>query len=381
MTQNYNAKIIHDHSSNLYRSLDLQGVVAIPARDEEARIGACLHAVYQSVKNLSKPIGICVLVNNSKDETYPIALRQLESYHHPFRLVSCDFEMQGGHAGRARGLALHLAAQFLSKEGYLFTTDADSTVHADWAAEALRCFAQGYDVVSGLVAYSKAEIASLPQRVREDLDREQSYWKKYVELLNLFSPEGCLQITPPLVNGANIAFRKSVFDALGLPDTASGEDRGFVTQAILNGWRVHKSNRMVVDTSCRTVGKLQTGSVASALQYRIDNADDTVHEGMENARRSVTRLRLYQYLTQRWAHPPARAHLLARFCVPLEVRNTLCANSNVVEFLLWLEHYFPACQRKTLQLSELKNELPKLRQVLSDLSKASMNYVPMTQAA
>ena len=115
----------------------LGAIVAIPVRDEEDRIEACLDALLAQRDLSGRPLppdalGLVLLLNNCSDRTAAIARGRLAASGTPFALVDVALPPSQANAGFARRLALDLAALWLERtdrrDGVLLTSDADSRV-------------------------------------------------------------------------------------------------------------------------------------------------------------------------------------------------------------------------------------------------------------
>jgi len=112
----------------------LGAIAAIPVRDEEDRIEACLDALLAQRDLSGRPLpsdalGLVLLLNNCSDRTAAIARGRLAASGAPFAVVNVALPPSQANAGFARRLALDLAALWLERadrrDGVLLTTDAD----------------------------------------------------------------------------------------------------------------------------------------------------------------------------------------------------------------------------------------------------------------
>ena len=140
------------------REMSVRAIVAIPVRDEETRIAACLKALLDQ-RDLtgralgSNRFGIVLLLNNCRDRTMETSLRVLVSGRIPFLVINVTLSEPFSNAGFARGLAMETAAQWLEREnrsdGVLLTTDADSRVSTDWIARNIAAIDAGCGAAAG----------------------------------------------------------------------------------------------------------------------------------------------------------------------------------------------------------------------------------------
>ncbi|MEF2977662.1 glycosyltransferase [Subtercola sp. YIM 133946] len=130
--------------------------VVVPARNEEALIGACLCSIERAVQTLGTQASVVTVVvdDDSSDATAAIA-----GTFHGVTVLGTP----GGNVGRARatGVDSALAALDLDPaEVWIASTDADSTVPPHWLAGQLRLAAEGADVVLGTVRPTFAELTA-----------------------------------------------------------------------------------------------------------------------------------------------------------------------------------------------------------------------------
>src|SRR3954454_8921170 len=121
-------------------------VVAIPAKNEAERIGACLTALHDQQR---RPDAVVVVLNNCTDETEAIARAMAPGLGFDLDLVCRDLLPDQANAGFARRLAMQLAAERAGPAGALLTTDADTVVPFDWVWRNLAGLNKGADVVCG----------------------------------------------------------------------------------------------------------------------------------------------------------------------------------------------------------------------------------------
>src|SRR6202042_1187676 len=97
-------------------------VVAVPVKDEEERVPACLRALAQQRAQLGQPIPptlvrIVVFANNCTDQSASLARRLGECLSLDVRVVEASFPPAAAHAGNARCAAMDLAEARLVEEG------------------------------------------------------------------------------------------------------------------------------------------------------------------------------------------------------------------------------------------------------------------------
>lgn len=209
--------------------------VIIPARNEEKNLQACLKALSAQSYPLEL-VEFIVVDDHSEDGTAEIAKRFVEQDER-FRYLKL---------GDVDGIAYKKAALALGIQNasgkIIVTTDADCQSGPDWLKTMVGTFTETTGMVSGPVLLSGdtpfAEMQAL-------------------EFLGLITV-GAASIqagNPTMCNGANLAFRKEVFQAVGgyddIRDIASGDDELLMHKIVATGkWEVKfaKSNAAVVTT-------------------------------------------------------------------------------------------------------------------------------------
>src|SRR5271170_1237724 len=110
-------------------------VVAIPVRDEEQRLPACLGALAGQRDRRGRPVapdsfGIVVFANNCRDRSADLARSLGGQFSLPLRVVEASLPPTKAHAGSARRRAMDVAEAWLGEErgrdSVIMTTDADS---------------------------------------------------------------------------------------------------------------------------------------------------------------------------------------------------------------------------------------------------------------
>lgn len=179
--------------------------VIVPVRDGERTLGDCLASLLAS----DYPVGhreIVVVDNNSKDRTAEII--------RAFPVRSAWEQQRGASAARNRGIAV-------SQGEILAFTDADCVVTSSWLRELVRGFEKGD------TAAVAGEIMAFPPSTKPE-----RYMAKRVprwQCANLSAPQ-------PSIVTASIAFRRTVFEQIGLfdPRLTRAQDTDF-------GWRFLRS--------------------------------------------------------------------------------------------------------------------------------------------
>lgn len=267
-------------------------VVAIPVRNEEDRIGACLMALSEQTGIAAAGLGVVLLLNNCTDGTARVAASLAERLGLPLRLIERDHE--GANAGWARREAMEEAARWLepggANAGVILTTDADSRVPADWVARNLAGIAAGADAVAGRIALDEEDAARLPAGLRARGRLEGTYEALLVEIEALLDP--LLHDPWPrhrTTSGASLAVRLAAYRRVGgMPPLALGEDKAFVSSLLSSDALVRHDPEIVVTTSGRLEGRAP-GGAADTMRLRCEMPDSPCDPALEPLRRALVR--------------------------------------------------------------------------------------------
>lgn len=206
--------------------------VVIPARDEEASIGAALRPVDVAAARLAVPTRIHVVLDGCVDGSFGAIRRTSSSL--PVEVVVCGATT----VGAARALGVERATMDCPPSStWIASTDADSTVAPDWLAAHLSLADAGFDAVAGTVIVTDwtARPVSLPALFRRRYER----------------PRG-----PAPIHGANLGVRLDAYLAAGgFPALACGEDRALVAALRTLGTTVAYTRMAPVTTSARPEGR------------------------------------------------------------------------------------------------------------------------------
>ena len=269
--------------------------VAIPACNEAAHIGRCLHALGRQI---GRPVDdIVVLVNNSTDDTGDVAravrLHSATSLH----VLECTLLPGHAHAGWARRLAMDAAASCVVGDGLVLTTDADGVADREWLAGNLAAIEAGADVVAGWVDLDPVDWSRIPMHLHEDDAREVAYDALCDEIHARLDPDP----HDPLPrhtqhSGASIAVTLAAYrHSGGVPPLPSGEDRAFLRALRRIDARIRHAPECHVMVSGRTEGRA-SGGMAETIQRRMIAQDAYIDDRLEPAedcvRRAIARHRL-----------------------------------------------------------------------------------------
>ena len=268
----------------------VRAVVAIPAKDEAARLPACLRALAKQVDEcgrLLKPdaFGVLIYANNCRDNSAEVARRAFAGQPVPLRVVEAELPAADAHAGGARRRAMDLAADWLQEagapDGVILTTDADSQVAPDWVDANLKAIAQGADAVLGRIAFDEeADLLPAPLRLRGAM--EGIYEGLLAELSARLDPQPWNPWPHhSTISGASVAVTRRMYLSVGgLPDIALGEEKAFAARLRGHDARIRFAPDVSVVTSARLAGRA-AGGVADTLRFRGENPAALCDEALE----------------------------------------------------------------------------------------------------
>ncbi|MFO1027999.1 MAG: glycosyltransferase family A protein [Acetobacteraceae bacterium] len=282
-------------------------VVAVPARDEEDRLAACLGALDQQT---SPPNAVVLLLNNCTDASDAVARAVTPRYD--LRVVSIDLPSHEAGAGPARALAMQHAARLAGPSGILLTTDADATVPTDWVQRNLAALDAGADVVCGQSVVHAIEGDQIPQHLHDDDVLERRLDALIDEMAWRLNPDP--DDPPPRHTeeaGASLAVRVSAWrQAGGVPPVATGEDRAFVAALRRIDAHIRHDPDIAVVVSGRINGRA-AGGMADAIRRRIVVQDEFTDATQEPPDDALRRLALQARCRAAWAGRSRDATLAA----------------------------------------------------------------------
>jgi hypothetical protein len=273
-------------------------VVAIPVRDEEQRLPACLRALAQQRDQLGQPIPpalvrVAVFANNCTDRSASLARNLGASWRLDIRVVEASLPPSAAHAGNARRGAMDIAEAWLveggEKDGVILTTDADSQVAPNWIAQNLAAFEAGAEAVLGRIDLDE-EGAFLPEALHRRGGLEDTYERLLTELSWLLDP---LEHNPwphhATISGASLGVTRAAYCRVGrLPRVPLGEDKALIGLLSRQDARIRYCSTAHVITSGRIHGRAP-GGVADTLAIRSREPDAFCDEALEPFRVAFAR--------------------------------------------------------------------------------------------
>ncbi len=268
-------------------------VVAIPVKDEEQRITACLASLAEQVEVEFSDIAVLLLLNNTRDGTADTVrgLGALMPYALQMRTV--ELPEPYANAGWARRLAMEAAAEWVAPGGLILTTDADTVMDTDWIAANRREVEKGVDAVAGYVMADPMELMELPPEILERGRLEWEYQQLAAELVARADPDPCDPWPRHNQNcGASAAITAEAYRRIGgLPPHAVGEDRALFESLRRVDGRIRHSLDVQVVTSARTDGRA-LGGLSDAIRLRGEPdhpCDEMLEVALVTLRRSLWR--------------------------------------------------------------------------------------------
>ena len=282
-------------------SFPIPAVVAIPAHDEEERIGAALAALAMQRDDAGAPLptgsfSVLVLANNCRDATARVARAFAEVAPFPLHVVDCQLPPAEAHAGGARRAAMDRAADLLetaeARDGVIITTDADSRAQPTYVAATLAGFAAGIDAVAGYIEADAGEYLALGAGFLRRGRLEDRYLARVAELYALLDPRRHDPWPNHRVHsGAALAVRLSAYRAIGgLPMRRLGEDSALAEALEDQGRQIRHSMDAVVTTSCRFDSRAP-GGAGDTMRARHEDLDAPCDGDLERADRLFRRAR------------------------------------------------------------------------------------------
>jgi glycosyltransferase involved in cell wall biosynthesis len=221
----------------------------VPARNEEAHVGACLVALDAAARVAGLPLVIVTVLDSCTDGTARTVRDIARALSSRVHLVHTG----AGRVGSARRLGVATLLHVLDpRVSWLSTTDADSVVPADWFVRQLAHRAGGADVVVGTV------------HVQDWQDRGplRPHWEHQYVTKHQRLADGHRH-----VHGANLSFRPDAYRASGgFAHVANDEDVRLVDAFQSAGASIVWARDLSVATSVRRTGRAPHGFAAHLNQ-------------------------------------------------------------------------------------------------------------------
>ncbi|MBX7241560.1 MAG: glycosyltransferase [Bacteroidia bacterium] len=219
--------------------------VIIPARNEAFSISACLHSVIN--QNYPADRFEVILINDhSEDQTGAIASEIASA---SMNLTVIDLQDEDINSFKKAAVA---RAVSLSKGEIILQTDADCVVSRKWISAMTGFFDSETALVSGPVQFTY----------------RNSWFEKVQTLeflgLNLLGAGGIAMKRPNMCNGANLAYRKAVFEEVngfqGVDNVASGDD-----ELLLQ--KIYRLKKYKIRYACAESAIVKTAALSSLAAF------------------------------------------------------------------------------------------------------------------
>ena len=366
-------------------------VVAIPVKDEEDRLPACLRALAQQRDQLGRPIPpelvrIVIFAKNCTDQSASLARRLGESSLLDVRVVEAQLPRAAAHAGNARRAAMDIAEAWLEeggeREGVILTTDADSQVAPNWIAENIAAFAAGAEAVLGRIDLD-GEGKFLPEALHRRGELEDTYEGLLTEASWLLDPlEHNQWPHHATISGASLGVTRMAYCRVGrLPRVFLGEDKALIALLSRYDARIRYCPTVHVTTSGRTNGRAP-GGVADALRIRSRDPEALCDEALEPFRTAFARAL--------WRGRLRRLHGAGRLALDQAWAPDLGISAGQVEDIsqvstfgaAWsvIEDRSPLFARQLLRPAELPKQISIARRSLGRLRKVGSSTRQHVQA-
>jgi GT2 family glycosyltransferase len=267
-------------------------IIAIPVKNEEAQIGACLDSLAKQTRAFDR---LVLLLNNCTDST-PGICNRFRGQRQGVEIYEKTLHGTLASAGEARRLALHFAAQ-TGPDSVILTTDADAVLERSWIEKNIREIDAGAEVVCGKAEINPQDALNIDRALHEDDERETF-------LLTLLGEINVSLNSDPFdpwprhqqQSGASIAMRSDILQmAGGPPHVAACEDRALIEKFRLVDARIRHAPDIMVQVSGRLEGRA-AGGMAETIRRRMIQQDALTDEKLEPSidafRRAMAQARL-----------------------------------------------------------------------------------------
>ena len=293
--------------------------VVIPARNEEAGVGAALEALAnqrETDTTTARPLDrrryeIILLANNCTDRTAEVARRAGQRWPGlRLHVVERAIPAADAHVGTARRLLMdeahrRLAGLLHRPGGIIATTDADTLVAPDWLAATAAAVAAGAGAVGGLIHSCRLGRRTLPPGARR-LARQDAIYQVLADYLeHLLDPDPA----DPWPRhhhhfGGSLALTAADYARVGgLPPLPALEDVALVRALRRHDVPLRHSPAVRVWTSARCDGRTPHGLAATLRRWTEATREDGERPdplGVETPDALVTRVMLRRTLRELW---------------------------------------------------------------------------------
>jgi glycosyltransferase involved in cell wall biosynthesis len=215
--------------------------VVIPAQNEQALLPACLRSMLVAARHCPLPVDVVVVLDDCTDGSASVLAQLARDYASQAGTSLISRQVHLSNVGRARALGVELAlADDRIHDTWLATTDADSTVPAQWLRAQLDHAREGASVVVGTVRV--ADWGDRPPDVRGRAEAE-------------YVANGHRH-----VHGANLSFTAAAYRRSGgFAALSCDEDIALVHAFEAAGETLVWATDLAVNTSGRRLGRAPAG--------------------------------------------------------------------------------------------------------------------------
>lgn len=252
----------------------LKIAITIPVKDEEDCLINTLNALNNQRDTLGSKLDpasyeILILVNNSTDSSYELAIQYQQKFPQlQLHVAQIELERESAHVGTARRLLMDAAFERFKainhSEGIIVTTDADSEVDSKWIHSILLEMAKGNDVVGGrILPRNIPQLSKLPHL------RDVNYRYYLSRLESMLDPVS----SDPWPRhfqcyGPSLAVTCSIYEKAGrIPPIPFLEDEEFRKALYRIDAKIRRSPHVKVYTSARLQGKVEFGFSVQLKQW------------------------------------------------------------------------------------------------------------------
>ena len=331
-------------------------IIAIPVKNEEARIGLCLNALNRQSSAFDQ---VVLLLNNCTDGTLQVC-EKFASSSSKIKILQCELHGELASAGEARRLALEHAAQ-AAGDGFILTTDADAVPGPHWVEDNLRSLARGADAVCGRAEIDPLDAPNIPEALHLDASNEHRLLSIQDEIESMVDPSAADPWPRHQEHsGASIAVRAPMLrQAGGPPRVALGEDRALIDRLRMVDAKIRHAE-IVVRVSGRLDGRAD-GGMASTIKRRMQRpdvfTDDRLEPTVDAYRRALAKARLRAVMRS----PRDAAGLTQRLAEDLLIGERVMQLIGRAKYfgVAWAEvqRASPVLQRRPLRFANLDREI------------------------
>jgi glucosyl-3-phosphoglycerate synthase len=234
-------------------SLAMRAAVVVPARDEEARIGACLDSLARQEGLAPMEYEVIVVLDACEDGTAAEVTAAAARWPQ-LRLRWIAGPGRGAGPARAAGMDVGCARLEAvgAGRGLLGSTDADTVVAADWIRRQLEAIEAGAEAVGGEIALDPGEVGALPAEVLERRSAE------IAERVRAAAGRGPAEHAH--FSGASLGVTPEAYRRVGgMGRLVALEDQELEDRLAGAGIAIHRLRSVQVTTSARTGGRAERG--------------------------------------------------------------------------------------------------------------------------